>query len=66
MHKRRSENIKAAGSDEEEEQLALEYKEEAEDISRLRGRTRRRSREYLEERSDFGVAVPGSGTEAQK
>ena len=35
--------IKATGSDEEEEeeQLALEYEEEADDISRLRGRSRR-------------------------
>ena len=50
---RRGGNIKAAGSDEDEEQLALEYEDEAEDISRLRGRVRRRSSEYPKEKTGF-------------
>ena len=36
-------------SNEEEEQIAYEYEEEAEDISQLRGRNQR-SREYHKER----------------
>ena len=34
-------NIKTEESKDEEEQLALEYEEEADDIARLRGRNRR-------------------------
>ena len=41
MYKKCGRNIKTTGSnEEEEEQLALEYEEEADDIARLRGRSR--------------------------